>query len=177
MKAHASGGATPRRPSPDAGPPRPSIRPAPTTTSGSAAVGKPPSAVKKGFLDSGGGGVLYGEAGSREGGAVGRKGGGSSKMDLEFDRLVALADPEMGDGATGPGGKVSQTVSYKYSIYACKVVCSLLGTFRMRLRLGKRPRKFLNIIGTCFRFVGAFPFPVSIPAEACRRKTAAQRTP
>lgn len=53
--------------------------------------------------------MLYGEEGSREGGAVGGRRGRGSKGDREFDRLVALADPEMGDGAAdGADGKVNK---------------------------------------------------------------------
>eukprot|EP00903_Cladosiphon_okamuranus_P021435 g19703.t1 len=106
MKAHASGGgAASSRPPSNAPPPVPGTKPSRTKTAERAAADKPP-AVKKGFLDSGGGGgVLYGEEGSREGGTVGRAGGRSSKADREFDRLVALADPEMGDGAGGTDSK------------------------------------------------------------------------
>lgn len=107
MKSHASGGATSSRPPPDAPPPGPDTKPPPTNSGGGAGVVKPPAAVKKGFLGSGGGGggVLYGEEGSREGG----KGGRGNKLDPEFDRLVALADPEMGDGAGGAAdGKVEK---------------------------------------------------------------------
>lgn len=116
MKAHARGGAPPPRPSPDPRPPSPDTKPPPTRISGGAAAGKRP-AVKKGFLDSGGGGgTLYGEEGSREGGAVGSKGGRSSKVDREFDRLVALADPEMRDA----DGEVRRnTSSCPYSSMLC----------------------------------------------------------
>lgn len=65
------------------------------------ASGKPPgsnskkrkdSAVKKGFLETGKGGALYGDEGSREG--AGRRRPGQWN-DPEFERLVAMADPEM----------------------------------------------------------------------------------
>lgn len=128
--------------SPEPIPPRSDKDPSPTSTntggggSGRAATGKQrplasvPSAaaaaeaaVKKGFLDSGvGGGRLYGEEGSREGGGTAGSGvgGGSgrggdrsnNRPDREFERLMALADPDMGDdgadGTTG-GGKASRS--------------------------------------------------------------------
>lgn len=65
-------------------------------------------AVRKGFLGSSGGerGTLYGEEGSREGGGagggdVGAWGGGGARrckaaVDRDFERLVSLADPDMG---------------------------------------------------------------------------------
>lgn len=65
------------------------------------ALGKPPGsstkkrkdyAMKKGFLETARGGALYGEEGSREG-AGGRRPG--QWNDPEFERLVAMADPEM----------------------------------------------------------------------------------
>lgn len=61
-------------------------------------------AVRKGFLDGGSGGSLYGEEGSREGGGGGGNGVSgngrrTSKKDNEidktFDRLVAEADSDM----------------------------------------------------------------------------------
>ncbi|CBJ29318.1 conserved unknown protein [Ectocarpus siliculosus] len=97
MKAHAGGGA-PLRPASQTPEPKPS----PTPTAGRA--GRKPAAsaaVKKGFLGAGvGRGRIKGEEGGGRGDARGR----SSKVDREYERLVALADPEMGDGT---GGKPS----------------------------------------------------------------------
>ncbi|CAM9821056.1 unnamed protein product, partial [Ectocarpus sp. 12 AP-2014] len=97
MKAHARGGA-PLRPASQT----PEQKPSPTTTAGRA--GRKPvasAAVKKGFLGAGvGRGGIKGEQGGGRGNARGR----SSKVDREYERLVVLADPEMGDGA---GGKSS----------------------------------------------------------------------
>ncbi|CAM9835921.1 unnamed protein product, partial [Ectocarpus sp. 13 AM-2016] len=97
MKAHAGGGA-PLRPASQTPEPKPSH----TTTAGRA--GRKPAAsaaVKTGFLGAGvGRGGIKGEEGGGRGNARGR----SSKVDREYERLVALADPEMGDGA---GGKSS----------------------------------------------------------------------
>lgn len=119
MKAHAGGGTTPSRPSPDARPSPPVPKPSFTAaTGGGATVGKSP-AVQKGFLGSGGGGgVLYGEEGSREGGAVSGNGGRSSRVDREFDRLMALADPEMGDGGSGTDGQVKVEQCWLASVQA-----------------------------------------------------------
>lgn len=64
------------------------------------ASGKPPgstakkrkdSAVKKGFLETGSGGALYGDERSREG-TSGRRSG--QWTDPEFERLLAMADPK-----------------------------------------------------------------------------------
>lgn len=70
--------------------------------------------------------MLYGEDGSREGGTVGGTGGRSTKVDREFDRLVALADPEMGDGAGGTDGKVLSNASSAVGLSLYIEACSLL---------------------------------------------------
>lgn len=132
MKAHASGGSAsasnPHQP-PEPLPPESHTKPSPAMTGGGGgrrvttserqplapAAAAAAAAVKKGFLDSGGGaGRLYGEEGSREGGgpaAVGicSRGGdrSSNPVDREFERLMALADPDM-DGTTG-GCKASRS--------------------------------------------------------------------
>ncbi|CAM9191458.1 unnamed protein product [Ectocarpus fasciculatus] len=97
MKAHAGGGA-PFRPASQTPEPKPS--PAPTT----GRAGHKPAAsvaVKKGFL---GAGVGRGGTKGEEAGGGGNARGRSSKVDREYERLVAIADPEMGDGT---GGKSS----------------------------------------------------------------------
>lgn len=82
MKAHAGGKAlSPRRQKNASGKPP-----------GSSAKKRKDSAVKKGFLETGSGGALYGDEGSREG-TGGRRPG--KWTDPEFERLVAMADPEM----------------------------------------------------------------------------------
>ena len=54
--------------------------------------------AKKGFLlEAGSSGALYGIEGSREGGGGTRP---RQKLDPEFQRLVAMADPELGDEAS-----------------------------------------------------------------------------
>ncbi|CAB1110072.1 unnamed protein product [Ectocarpus sp. CCAP 1310/34] len=97
MKAHAGGGA-PLRPASQT----PESKPSPTPTAGCARR-KPAAsaAVKKRFHGAGNG---RGEVKGEEGGGRGNPRGRSSKVDREYERLVALADPEMGDGA---GGKSS----------------------------------------------------------------------
>lgn len=63
-----------------------------SSSKGKTTAGSRP-AVRKGFLESGGGNSLYGEEGSREGGGgLGRKG---KNIDREFERLVTEADPDM----------------------------------------------------------------------------------
>lgn len=67
--------------------------------------GGPGPAVRKGFFGSSrGAGTLYGDEGSREGEGERKKKG--HKADRDFERLVALADPDM-----GIGGQVSLLTS------------------------------------------------------------------
>lgn len=156
MKAHAGGGsAASHQRSPEPLPPRSDTNPSPTTTGDGRAIGKPPApvaAVKKGFLDSGvGGGGLYGEEGSGEGGPMGGRGGRSNRVDREFERLVALADPDMGDGADGTGGKASRTFFVleqrqilMFSLITCR---SRHARARACLCVGRRNR--IYIINVC----------------------------
>lgn len=96
MKAHVGGGA-PLRPASQTSEPKPS----PTPTAGR--TGRKPAAtaaVKKGFLDAG---VGRGGIKEEKGGGGRNARGRPSKVDREYERLVALVDAEMGDGT---GGKV-----------------------------------------------------------------------
>lgn len=116
MKAHAGGGITSYPPSTT--PRTPTSESTSPTSTAERISGKQPTkaAVKRGFLGSGaGGGSLYGAEGSHEGGGVRGGNVASSRADRTFDRLVALADPDMGDGADG-ASKVSPVRHCSYGV-------------------------------------------------------------